>query len=80
MTYADLIASAMIGRGRMHNVQIYLRVRRAARNRGKRLSLHWKATVRNTLQRRAKGPKLQGPILFIHHDYDIWEVRNGHRK
>jgi hypothetical protein len=76
MTFADLIASAMSGRGRMHNAQIYLRVKRTARNRGKRLSPHWRATVRNTLQRHTKGGrKYRPPGLFIHHDYNTWECR-----
>jgi hypothetical protein len=76
MTYADLIATAMKGKGRMHNEQIYFRVWREARRHKQRLSFHWAATVRNTLQRHSKqSRKGRPPFLFIHHDRNIWECR-----
>lgn len=76
MTYADLILVAMRGEGRMVNEQIYKRVRQIARRTRHHLSPHWKATVRNTLQRHSKGnAKFVHPNLFIHHTRNIWECR-----
>lgn len=76
MTYAELIASAMRGRGKMENTDIYLRVAIAARGAHRKLSPHWKAVIRNTLQRHCKtSSKFIKPNLFIHHDRSIWSCK-----
>ena len=76
MTYADQIARAMSGHGKMNNQQIYRRFRFQAKRGHRRLSPHWKATVRNTLQRHSKqSPKFRKPYLFIHHSDNVWEAK-----
>jgi hypothetical protein len=72
----QLILPAMYCRGPMSNKDIYDAVKRKARKRGKRLTPHWRATVRNTLQRHAKGhPKCTERVLFIHLDRALWKAR-----
>jgi hypothetical protein len=76
MTYADLIARAMRGKGKMRNEQIYIRVWREAVRERWPLTPYWKATLRNTLQRHSKqSRKFCGSYRFIHHDRNIWECR-----
>jgi hypothetical protein len=74
--YADLIAQAMFGRGKMRSKQIYLRVLRKAKQERWHLTTHWRATVRNSLQRYSKqSRKFCGTYRFIHHDRGVWECR-----
>jgi hypothetical protein len=72
-----LILPAMLDRGPMTNAEIYRGVRRRAARAGLRLSPNWRATVRNTLQRHAKGNrKCKERALFLHIDRNLWKVRS----
>lgn len=76
MLTTNIIASAMHGRGRMRTDQIYLAVTTLAKKYHLHLTPHWRATVRNTMQRHCKKhPKYTKPHLFIHHGHGIWECR-----
>ena len=72
-----LLLPAMARRGALTNAEIYSAVRRRARKAGLRLSPCWKATIRNTLQRHAKGhPKCRGrKPLFLHLDHGTWRAK-----
>jgi hypothetical protein len=72
-----LILPAMQDRGLMTNAEIYRSVHRRAKRTGLPLSAHWRATIRNTLQRHAKGhPKCGDRALFLHMGRSLWKVRN----
>jgi hypothetical protein len=72
-----LILPVMRCRGPMTNKEIYNGVRKIARKRQKRLTPHWRATIRNTLQRHTKGhSKCTKRALFIHLKRNLWKVRN----
>jgi len=72
-----LILPAMLDRGPMSNKEIYRSVHRRAARVGVRLSPHWRATIRNTLQRHAKGHRKCGErALFLHMDRALWKVRS----
>jgi len=72
-----LIVPAMRGRGQMPVDQIYRAVKSRAKKSKLRLTPHWRATVRNTLQRYCKhNEKFVGEFHFIHHDRGIWECRD----
>jgi hypothetical protein len=76
MTYAELITCAMRGEGKMPNSTIYTNIRKIAKRTRRKLSPHWRATVRNTLQRHSRqSAKFCPPYLFVHHDRNIWECR-----
>ena len=77
MTFADrLILPALKKQGPMPLVDIYAGVHHIAKRKRIRLTPHWRATVRNTLQRHCKGhKKQQGKIQFIHRCYGIWEAK-----
>ena len=77
MSFATkLIVPAMKGRGAMPLPAIYSKVRKQARMKHHRLSKHWRATVRNTLQRHCPtSEKYIDWNLFIHRDSGIWEHR-----
>lgn len=72
MTFAERIALAMKHRGPMATEDIY----RVYKRRFGRPSPHWRATVRNTLQRGCRrNPKFMGKALFIHRSKGVWECR-----
>lgn len=76
MTYAELIARAIHGRGPMTNKQIYSYVRKLAKHQRWKLTPNWRATVRNTLQRHCRqSGKFVEPQLFIHRNHSVWECR-----
>jgi hypothetical protein len=69
-----LIVPAMKGRGPVALPTIYRKVRKQARMKHYKLSKHWRATVRNTLQRHCPdSDKCFDRKLFIHHDAGVWE-------
>lgn len=71
-----LLIPAMRSRGHMSNTEIYRSTRIRAARSGIKLSPHWKATVRNTLQRHAKGhPKCTKRPLFLHVGRALWKLR-----
>lgn len=71
-----LIVPAMYGRGKMRLREIYFYVERVAKANGIKLSPHWKATVRNTLQRHCRGnAKYRKPNYFHHVRRGVWECR-----
>ena len=70
-------------RRQMTNQDLYQIIRARAHRAGRRLTPNWKATIRNTLQRHAKGhPKCQSrkAALFIHRAPGLWELRNTTRR
>jgi hypothetical protein len=72
-----LILPAMRDRGLMTNSEIYRSVHRRARRSGLHLTAHWRATVRNTLQRHAMGnPKCGKRPLFLHVGRATWKLRS----
>lgn len=76
MLTTNIVASAMHGRGRMNTPMIYVSVRTLASKYGIKLSPHWRATVRNTMQRHCRRhPKYIKPDLFIHHGRGVWECK-----
>lgn len=77
MNLVDRLIIPAMKRKPMTNKEIYIAVRRYAKRNHHRLTPHWKATVRNTLQRHAKGePKCGERALFIHLDRNLWKVRH----
>jgi len=74
MITANIIASAMHGKGKLPTAAIYGHVQGLAKQYHFRLSPHWKATVRNELQRHSKGShKFVKPHLFRQHARGVWE-------
>jgi hypothetical protein len=72
-----LILPVMRKQGPLTNKEIYTLVRHHARQHQYRLTPNWRATVRNTLQRHAKGhPKCGDRPLFIHLERNLWKVRH----
>lgn len=77
MNLVDRLILPVMGHKPMTNAQIYSAVRSRAKREHYRLTPNWKATVRNTLQRHAKGrPKCGKRALFIHLDHGLWKVRH----
>lgn len=57
----------------MTNAEIYREIEYRARRGRIRLSRNWKATVRNTLQRHARGHrKCNGRVLFVYVGRGQW--------
>jgi hypothetical protein len=55
---------------------IYVNVRQIAKRKHVKLTPHWQATVRNTLQRHCKGhKKQQGKVQFIHYCHGTWGAK-----
>lgn len=76
MNLVDRLILPVMGRKPLTNKEIYYRVRTLARMTNRRLTPNWKATVRNTLQRHAKGhPKCGERALFVHLERNLWKVR-----
>jgi hypothetical protein len=77
MTFADrLILPALKKQGPMPLAAIYDGVKSVAKRRRIRLTPHWQATVRNTLQRHCKGhPKQRGKVRFIHYCHGTWGAK-----
>ena len=77
MTFVrEIIIPAMEKRGRMPNKAIYAAVKTEAKKRHWPLTRHWRATVRNTLQRHSKqSTKFVGRYFFKHHRKNLWECR-----
>jgi len=77
MNFADRVfMPALKNRGPLPLTDIYDNVKYIARLKKVRLTPHWRATVRNTLQRHCKGhKKQQGKVQFIHRQYGIWEAK-----
>lgn len=70
-----LILPAMRKQGPLTNKEIYALVRLRARQHHLRLTPHWRATVRNTLQRHAKDhPKCGDRPLFVHLERNLWKT------
>lgn len=76
MNLVDRLIIPVMGSKPMTNTEIYRAVRRRAHRERVRLTPHWRATIRNTLQRHTKGhPKCTKRVLFIHLDHGIWRTR-----
>lgn len=76
MNIVDRLILPAMRRTPMTNDQIYRAVRQYAKLTRYPLTRHWKATVRNTLQRYTKGhPKCGKRALFIHLDRAKWRRR-----
>jgi hypothetical protein len=70
-----IIIPAFASRKRLSNSELYFIIRRRAGRSGLKLSAHWQATIRNTLQRHAKGnPKCRGKPQFRHLAPGRWEI------
>ena len=75
-----LLFSVMNSHGPMTNSEIYREVRKRSRRERIRLTPHWRATIRNTLQRHAEGhPKCKAKPLFVHVDRALWKARKPKR-
>ena len=60
----------------VRNADLYAMIKVQAREHKHKLSANWRATVRNTLQRHAKGnPKCTTKPLFIHKAKGLWELK-----
>jgi hypothetical protein len=77
MTFADrLILPALKKQGPMALTDIYVNVRQIAKRKHVKLTPHWQATVRNTLQRHCKGhSKQRGKVRFIHYCHGTWGAK-----
>jgi hypothetical protein len=77
MNFADrVVMPALRNRGPLPLTDIYDNVKYIARLKKVKLTPHWRATVRNTLQRHCKGhSKQRGKVRFIHYCHGTWGAK-----
>lgn len=76
MNLVDRLLIPAMRRGWMTNAEIYRNVQMRSRRERFRLTPHWKATIRNTLQRHETGnPKCCKRPLFLHKGHGKWRLK-----
>lgn len=71
-----LLPAMRMREGKLTNQEIYAAVHARARRHKIRLTPHWRATIRNTLQRHCyRHPKCGDRPLFLHLDKSLWRIK-----